>query len=386
MLIFFIHGVATRDVKYADPLKNLLREQLAILGKPSPHFHSSFWGNALSDVSKMWNWISQDLQLAKQEHPGIDIQETFRYKELREGFLSEFVGDMLTYLNPKRGFEIRKAIAQQLVAFLKEYPQETDLHIVAHSLGSVILWDVLFSDRFSDNDPALILRSIISSYDGQPKRSNVGLKSITTMGSPILFFNTMLDVKPEKVERFVQATDLSWMNILHSSDVIAYPLKSSLSTGELCKVKIKDKYLYGDINLAQKAALTIGRDDAAMAIGASDAHASYWHSHRTARLLLRNILDKEAYQQSMAQKTIDLLRSSAGFTKDLMRLHVKDKPVEACRFADGSGSFSYIVNAANIHHVYIFDADGNCHFGGYVGWLHIGALQKTISLIKRKFC
>jgi hypothetical protein len=50
--------------------------------------------------------------------------------------------------NERRGVEIRKLIAQQLMQFLKENSQETDLHMITHSLGSVILWDILFSERF----------------------------------------------------------------------------------------------------------------------------------------------------------------------------------------------------------------------------------------------
>jgi hypothetical protein len=36
MLIFFIHGVATRDVKYAEPLKIAIKEELKKYGVISP--------------------------------------------------------------------------------------------------------------------------------------------------------------------------------------------------------------------------------------------------------------------------------------------------------------------------------------------------------------
>jgi hypothetical protein len=55
-----------------------------------------------------------------------------RYRDFREGFFSEFVGDMFAYLNEKRGSEIRKLIAQQLIQFLQDHPQETELHIITH--------------------------------------------------------------------------------------------------------------------------------------------------------------------------------------------------------------------------------------------------------------
>jgi hypothetical protein len=139
MLIFFIHGVATKDVKYADSLKAAIKSEFKNLEMDLPNFFSSFWGNALNDVDRMWNSIDRDLQKVKKEHPEIDLSEDcFRYRQFREGFLSEFIGDMFTYLNQRRGVEIRKAIAQQLTQFLQDNPQDKELHIITHSLGSVL--------------------------------------------------------------------------------------------------------------------------------------------------------------------------------------------------------------------------------------------------------
>jgi hypothetical protein len=261
MLIFFIHGVATRDVKYADPLKRSIQESFAQLGKTFPYFHSCFWGNALNDVSRMWNLIHQDLQNYKKKHPQSDIQEIFRYQTFREGFFSEFVGDMFTYLNPKRGVEIRKAIAQQLLAFIKDHPEETELHIVSHSLGTVILWDVLFSERFHSKDPAFYIRSVINGLAGDREVRKLQLKSITTMGFPILFFNTMLNIDSDRVKEFTvnyQNDPLRWLNIIHASDVIAYPLGAGLAIDETYRLKHEDVYISTDANFAEKAARSIG--------------------------------------------------------------------------------------------------------------------------------
>jgi hypothetical protein len=111
MLIFFVHGVATRDIKYADSLKAAIKEEFKKINADAPNFYSSFWGNALNDVDRMWDCIDRDLQIIKKEHPEVDLADCFRYRQFREGFLSEFMGDMFTYLNQKRGFEIRKSIA-----------------------------------------------------------------------------------------------------------------------------------------------------------------------------------------------------------------------------------------------------------------------------------
>ncbi|GAB4207763.1 MAG: hypothetical protein Fur006_65960 [Coleofasciculaceae cyanobacterium] len=40
MLIFFIHGVATQDVKYAQSLESLIREEFKKRGKSCPHWNN----------------------------------------------------------------------------------------------------------------------------------------------------------------------------------------------------------------------------------------------------------------------------------------------------------------------------------------------------------
>jgi hypothetical protein len=304
MLIFFIHGVATRNVKYAESLKAMIRESCVARRETVPHFHSGFWGNALSDVSKMWYQIYQSLQELKSQHPQTNSHEIFRYQSFREGLLSEFVGDMFTYLNPERGYEIRNLIAQQLAAFIKEYPQETDLHFVTHSLGSVILWDILFSHRFSAADPAFHIRSMIHGFDNSRDRK-IQLGSITTMGSPILFFNTMLGIDPAIVGAFAarnQNQSLRWLNILHSSDIIAYPLKASLQTNS--GLKIRDVYLCTDVNLPGKMARVAGQMELAMALEASEAHNEYWNDSRSAELITAHILDDRSYSELIDDKQV----------------------------------------------------------------------------------
>lgn len=324
MLVFFVHGVATRDVKYADTLKTLIREQCLARKQPAPYSYSSFWGNALSDVSRMWHQIHQSLHEFKAENPQSDLQEIFRYQAFREGLFSEFVGDMFTYLNQQRGYEIRKLIAQQLIAFIKEHPQETDLHIVAHSLGSVILWDVLFSNRFQAKDPALYIRSLIHGFDSSQNRK-VRLKSITTMGSPILFFNTMLGIDPATVSAFAQKQEnpLRWLNVLHASDIIAYPLKASLPV-EPAYCQIHDVHISTDVNLPGKIARVAGQMELAMALEVGTAHTGYWNCSSTAQFVATHLLGKQWHSSaSMLQSTIDLLEKIPGMTSDKIKLHFK---------------------------------------------------------------
>ena len=389
MLVFFIHGVATRSVQYADNLKNLIREEFTQADELLPHFYSCFWGNVLGDVGKMWNWVHQDLQELKKVQPQADIDDIFRYKKFREGLLSDFVGDVFTYLNLERGVAIRKLIAQQLYDFLKKNPEENELHIVAHSLGSVILWDVLFSERFSPKDPAFSIRAMVNgcNLSESSKLRKFCLKSITTIGSPILFLNTMLDVRPEKIKEFAnryQEKPLKWINIIHSSDVIAYPIRASLNLNSSINLSLRDEYISADANLVEKMARGAGHMDAALALGAADAHVGYWNCSKTASLIADNILGNR--KEPDLWKAIKRLRQVSGMTNDQMKFDINGTPSRSLGFRDGSGKLRLVVSAFGVHTVYVFDKYDVCKFAGYLGWIHNDGLKKEVNFIERNFC
>lgn len=412
MLIFFIHGVATRDAQYAEPLRALIRQEFHNKGI-FPHFHASFWGNFLGDRDRMWNCIEQDLQELRQESPPANLEDIFRYRKFREGFLSRFMGDFLAYLNPQRGAAIRKVIAQDLYHFLHDNPEEKELHIIAHSLGSVILWDVLFSERFSPQDPAFEIRAMINGLNQPKKAHQISLKSITTMGSPILFLNTMLDVKPEQVRQFVagyQEEPLRWVNIIHASDIIAYPLRASLKLNSSDNLHFKDKFLDNDANSLERTLSNFAKSDnkivqaigvvnplineaiayAPMLVGAGDSHIGYWNCRQTASLITANILGKdEPEPPNTIKQVINCLNQVDGMTDKKvtdLRLHILNETLEELNFKDGMGKLILMANPLQVHHVFIFDRYDNCKFAGYVGWLHVNGLIKKVKFIKSQFC
>lgn len=114
MLVFFIHGVAASKVKFAQPLKYLIKDELSKRGKELPYFHSGFYADVLNKKDKIWNCIDQDLQNQKKQNPNVNLQDIFRGQEIRREFLSDFVGDAFTYLNVERGAKIREAITGHL--------------------------------------------------------------------------------------------------------------------------------------------------------------------------------------------------------------------------------------------------------------------------------
>ena len=397
MLVFFIHGVATRDACYSSNLQQLIKTEFSHREEKNPHFYAGFWGSALTDIGKIWNGIDEDLAAVKKKYPKIASEEIFRYRTFREGLFSQFLGDFFTYMNPDKGREIRKTIAQQLYNFIKENPNDSELHIVAHSLGTVILWDVLFSDRFSAKDPALSIRAMIRELENQTDvklKNQVNLKSITLMGSPILLINMMLDVRPEKVNQFAHSYSseqpLRWLNLIHPSDLISYPLKASLHLAENSYLKFEDEYLLEDVNLAEKTARSLGQNELAMALG-SNAHKSYWNCSETARLITNNILNQQkVIFQNFLKTVIHHLSQVKGMTpiSQVMgiQLNYHSKNISKgdlyLKLPDKSGEIYLFINAINVHHVYVLDSDDELQFGGYVGWIDQEGLMKKLELIK----
>lgn len=286
MLVCFMHGASVRKVEYADLLRSRLIDEFTDRGLPTPEFYSSFWGDALGNTSELWDWVQQDLEAFKWDHPQIDIDDVFHYRQRREQLISGFFNDIFNYLNSKQGRDVRRIMAVQLLNFLAEAPFEEDLHIVAHSLGCVILWDILFSDKLDSNDPAYYIRHVIKGLSRAGSGRKVKLRSVTTMGSPLLFFNRLLDIDSEQIQQFASrytGAPLRWINIIHASDIFAYPVRASLEIDD-ATLYLRDQYL-GERNFLKK---NIG--DVAMALGLVSDHSRYWSSQRVARLVAANLL------------------------------------------------------------------------------------------------
>ncbi|WP_421656360.1 hypothetical protein [Leptothermofonsia sp. ETS-13] len=290
MLVWFMHGASVRQVGYADPVRSRLIEEFSSRDLPLPEFYSSFWGDALGNTNKVWDWVQQDLEVFQLEHPLIDIDDIFHYRQRREQLITGVFNDIFTYLNSTRGREVRRIIAVQFLNFLADTPFEEDLHIVAHSLGSIILWDILFSDAFAPNDPAFYIRNVIKGLSGSSQGRKVRLRSVTTLGSPILFFNQVLSIDVQRLKQFASrytGKPLRWINVIHASDIFAYPIKASLELDD-STLYLQDKYL-GERNFLKKS---LG--DVTMALGLVSDHSRYWRSSRVARLVTANLLEEYA--------------------------------------------------------------------------------------------
>lgn len=384
MLIFFIHGVATRDANYSRLLRDSIKKEFTHLRQKLPYFYSSFWGNVLTDFNKVWNHIDEDLNLFEKHNPGVNAKEAFRYRQFREGLISEFAGDMFTYMNEKKGREVRQLIADQLLKFVENHPEEEEIHIIAHSLGTVILWDILFSDKFKDDDPAHSIRSLISEPTGETNIGRASLSSITTMGSPILFFNAMLGINTQEVERKIQnytSKKINWLNLVHASDIIAYPLSTSLSLNDDSQLVFRDQFICKDANALEKAARKLGQPAVALAASVVDAHNSYWTLPEVTQFISNQIISKI----KSSERVVISLKKFAGLSPVKVKLHLKKDLVNTILFRDGSGRLEYKKNFANVYHVYVYDDRSKRIFSGCVNLIYTDALLEKIQYIKREF-
>lgn len=287
MLVFFIHGVNTENYRYADVIiKNLKKT----LNTPA-NFYSSFWGNLFNDKKhQLIGYIEKDFSKACEKHKEYKgyHDDIYRYKNRRNELINNFLGDFLIYQNHERGKAIRRVIFEQLNQFLENYPKENKIHFVGHSLGSFILWDLLFSEILPSDDPAYLFRE---------RLHHINLESITTLGSPLLFLKQMLDIDFSIVSNYKKdnATShkLRWVNVIHSSDLIAYPLKAAVEA-EIPDLLFFDQYIWQDANGTEKTLRTLGQLDLAMVIAAEDAHSSYFYDNLdgaiTARIIGYNLL------------------------------------------------------------------------------------------------
>jgi hypothetical protein len=388
MLIFFIHGVATRTSEYASSLQSLLEKEFRQRQEETPLFHSGYWGHVYrAELNKIWNKID-------------NAQDRLKHQEFRKRYLSQFVGDAFTYLGSERGAKIREDIANQLIDFIDKHPDETELHIITHSLGTVILWDILFSDKFQANDPAFKIRERLKQNSAPLTNPKINLKSITTMGSPISLFNSMLEVKPQQVNLLAQQYSSQklkwWLNLIHVSDIIAYPIHPVLDSQDLSSLFLTEKYLEENVNPVEEALEKLSKfaslkeitsilSYAQVAAGSLNAHTSYWKNDQVADFIVNHILEQHNNQTPCIKQAIKRLKKVGGFTEYQSKPSEKlrrDKNITKIYFKDKSGSLIFPKESLGMQYVYILDHQDIACFAGFVGLIHIDGLKQEVELIQ----
>jgi len=249
--ILFNHGVSTRSLRpeptYADALFDLIQSQYHPTSERTLKKVVLYWGDV--------NNVEEQRLLAAYRASA--IWEKMWFKSIRETHIMQFVGDGALYLSRYVGAKIAHVLADQAQAGLQGYnPKEDRLHLITHSMGTIILFDMLFSTRWDSahvpgHNGVNAIRNLFFGI-GPDAATGISLGSISTLGSPIGFFSLMdvdqsaenttdsngnvlstHDITPRLEQMLVNlrgesGRKLPWYNFVHPGDPVAYPLERLL--------------------------------------------------------------------------------------------------------------------------------------------------------------
>jgi hypothetical protein len=295
--ILFVHGVKNRDLAAftRTGLELLQRVQMTI---DDPH-------RDLKPIFLFWGDLNEKPQQALVR--GLEASPQWRnlwFPEFRTKDILEFAGDAALYLSRHVGTQVVRRFQQTALRPLQTAdPEGGDrLHLVTHSLGTVILFDLLFATRWDDSrlardsstrDISQVISQIRNALFGLGSQPQEGLPiaSIHTLGSPIALFSllavagesthdltTDLRVLLQNLYHRCGRQPLPWYNYMHPGDPIAYPLQGvlpSLIGNARFYVKVQDI-------ITEHRGLPFMHNKLSLLWG-SDAHSSYWSSKLVAQ-------------------------------------------------------------------------------------------------------
>jgi hypothetical protein len=311
--VLFIHGVNTREERekptYADELFRLIEQKVNDTDSVAPL--------NLKSVPLYWGDVNLE---AEDELLGLlktsPHWDEFWFKEFREKQIMQFAGDAALYISRYVGSKVIDRIAQQASQLLlQNYRPGDRLHLVTHSWGTVILFDVLFAARWDQPDipghkNAQAIREEI--FGLQPNlEAGIGLASIHTMGSPVALFS-LIDVRESmtnaqsakvnshditpRLEELLKSLyarlnqKLPWYNFAHPGDPVAYPLAKlipKLVDRNSRYLDIQD-VITRNANLSDFFNQAVSQTFLALLHG-GDAHGSYWRSEEVADTIAQTI-------------------------------------------------------------------------------------------------
>jgi hypothetical protein len=311
--VLFNHGVNTRDSRpqpdYADALFALIQQ----------HYHQ-VQGRTLKKIALYWGDVNKEQeQKLLDAYQGSSIWDNLWFQLFRGKQVMQFVGDGALYVSRYGGSRIAEALEKQTIEGLQQPVSGEDrLHIVTHSMGTIILFDMLFSARWDpDYAPGhacvASMREALFGVSPGPEQG-IRISSITTMGSPMGFFSLMdvdqstEDAKDDKgniicthditprLQKLLaslyqeQGKKLPWYNIAHPGDPIAYPIEKLLPQ----LVDVNSQYIDVHDILTHSISVTdfltepLSQSLFALLHG-GEAHGSYWHSDEVAKKIAQAI-------------------------------------------------------------------------------------------------
>ncbi|MGL4884017.1 MAG: hypothetical protein ACRC8K_23605 [Waterburya sp.] len=296
--ILFIHGVNTRDQRenpeYAqDLIKGIKSKSHEFVPIPL------YWGDVNEAAEK------QLLNRLKDS----PLWDDMWFRTFREQQLLQFAGDAALYISRHVGSKVVTRLKTDAIQILQNSQPGDRLHLVTHSWGTVILFDILFATRWDDpkasgHEEVMAIRDCIFGLSGENDTTNQGIQlaSIYTMGSPIAIFSlTSVNADPNQPEASSSSHDITlrlqellqnlyqarngaklpWRNFIHPGDPIAYPLKKLMKD----LVDNDEKYIDFQDVITQEPRLldllekSVSQTTFALLQGGK-AHGSYWQSQQ----------------------------------------------------------------------------------------------------------
>ncbi len=296
--ILFVHGVNTRD-KRDNP--EYAKELIAGIKSESPDIVPIplYWGDV--------NEAAEEKLLNRLK--ASPLWDEMWFKTFREQQLLQFAGDAALYISRHVGCKVVKRLRKDALKVLQDAKPDDCLHLVTHSWGTVILFDILFATRWDDpeapgHEEVMEIRDCIFGLSGRDESTHKGIQlaSIHTMGSPIAIFSlTSVNSDPNQLNSGASSHDITlslqkllnnlyevrkgeklpWRNFIHPGDPIAYPLKKLMND----LVDNEGKYIdFQDLitqeqNLFNFLKEPISQTSLALLQG-GEAHGTYWESQK----------------------------------------------------------------------------------------------------------
>ncbi len=244
-ILFFIHGMGE---SYSENQYDVLWTEIAKAYCEQCQVPIDIFNNQFERVFINWQSVTSDaeitifdaafpqLEVTQKNLPFSDVMHPIR--AIRK-FITFFMGDVAAYVSENDN-NIRSTVWQQMEPHVsKGLPYS----IIAHSLGSIIVFDYLFN-LFEEN------HLFLPESEGVEHQSELSLNKISqlgvnfrhlfTLGSPIgLFllrkgdlwkdgkkFNSIKNPINDDIEKGIKRT---WLNFYDEQDVIAYPLENLFS-------------------------------------------------------------------------------------------------------------------------------------------------------------
>ncbi len=337
--IVFIHGVNTREQNepptYADQLFGLIQASVARKVGNTPT-------RKLVKVPLYWGseGITAENQLLQEYKHSSQKWEKFWFKKLRSSVLMEFSGDvalyMSRYVGAKVADKLRTDVFTQIASALQTPDPDDRLHLVAHSLGTVVLFDILFSARWDQEDiPGHeSVKAIREGIYGVEPNWDQGMRlgSISTMGSPLGLFSLM-DVDQSNTERkngkdevinthditprlqqFLQRLPirlgkedkrLPWLNFAHPGDPLASPLDPLMPdmVDQDRKYVVVEDVILKNTTFVDHLCQAFNNSPLTL-LNAGNAHMSYLGSKEVAERIARLIVATTRMENTSAQKIL----------------------------------------------------------------------------------